>query len=129
MSEYATKVVATAGPIIAQELAGLMMSRALAEDDDGQREIAERLASELMEEVERVAHTREREEIAADDPAYIADVWEERPTYHRALEQDGGRSWRTSCGRSLSWKAISVMLPFRAAGMIGDPCANCYTGE
>lgn len=129
MSEYATKVVETAGPIIAQELAGLMIAQAIATQDESQAVLGERLAAELLDEVERVAHTREAEEPDPDAPAYIADVWEERPTYHAALDAGGGKAWRTGCGAPLSWKAVSVLLPFRAAGMLGNPCVNCYPVE
>lgn len=129
MSEYATKVVETAGPIIAEELAGLMMSSALSTQDESQAVIAERLAAELMEEVERVAHTRGADEPDPEAPAYIADVWEERPTYHAALDAGEGKAWTTGCGTTLRWKATSVLLPYRAAGMLGIPCANCYPVE
>ena len=120
MSKYATKIVDGIGPGLTHELAGVILASAATSEDPGQKELGDRLIGELMDEVRRRTPTNEESET----PTYIADIWAGDITYHRA--RDNGRTWVTSCGVKLSWKAVSIMLPYRLAVKLGHPCQKCY---
>ena len=121
MSKDATKIVDRVGPGLTLELAGVILASAAASEDPGQKELGGRLIGELIDEVERRTLMNE----GSETPTYIADIWADDITYHRA--RDNGRTWVTSCGVKLSWKAVSIMLPYRLAVKLGHPCQKCYT--